>query len=267
MFEHLINRCFDVIRSPVDARDWEGHNVFSPMELPSRFSTSDYITWIKDQGNEGACAGFSTSYLRKVQENVEKVNKGKEIYKDDINPFFIYNMRPNYPAPGANLRDIFKVLQNTGCVWESQWCGKSGVPPKEIQEVAGDWRLSHYASIDSLSTELIKQAIYQSGGAIISIPVYSDAPYGKMWVNRGEEIGGHALYLAGWDDEMSCFFGPNSWGSEWGEKRDGWFYLPYNERVFIWEVWASTDAESPDIPQQPKPFINEKSWWQFWKWF
>jgi C1A family cysteine protease len=43
--------------------------------------------------------------------------------------------------------------------------------------------------------------------------------------NTGNNRGGHAMKIAGYDDEHKWFICRNSWGLAWGDKGD--FYLDY----------------------------------------
>lgn len=64
--------------------------------------------------------------------------------------------------------------------------------------------------------------------------------YNNSWTgisNANPSIGGHAVYLVGYDDTYSSFIFANSWGQDWGF--NGFGLLPYNSMTScVQEAWV-----------------------------
>jgi C1A family cysteine protease len=76
----------------------------------------------------------------------------------------------------------------------------------------------------------MKQALADKGPFEATMTVYTDFFYYSGGIYRytwGEEEGGHAITIVGYDDNGGYWIAKNSWGISWGE--GGWFRIAYGE--------------------------------------
>jgi C1A family cysteine protease len=57
-------------------------------------------------------------------------------------------------------------------------------------------------------------------------------------VDGGEELGGHAVIVVGYDDNKKRFKFKNSWGKAWGAKGFAYFSYQYAETK-IWQAMGT----------------------------
>lgn len=77
--------------------------------------------------------------------------------------------------------------------------------------------------------------------------------------NPLESIGGHAVLIIGWDDEIGpngSFLVMNSWGKDWGE--DGYGWIDYNSiKEVIMQAMTTTRIPQFRAPPKPRPSFVE----------
>ena len=84
----------------------------------------------------------------------------------------------------------------------------------------------------------VKEAL-QKGPLVTTLSVYADfMSYGGGVYKHvtGDELGGHAISIVGYDDTKQAFIVRNSWGQEWGE--NGFGYVAYDDTSGVGdETW------------------------------
>lgn len=241
-------RILDVIKSKYDKRDFLAESIY-PVEydLPGSVNYVEKLGKIRDQGSQGACAGFAGSCMKEVHENIDI---GLDEY---LSPQFIYNNRENQDSEGMYMRDLMKILTNKGvCKEKSYKYGKI----EDIEDIsinvfneAKNYVIESYASINTIDS--CKRSLHQNGPCVIAIPVYHYES--NLWkpLRSGDEVlGGHAMTVIGYNDWDEHFIIRNSWGTSWGD--DGYTYFPYEDWGLHWEMWTTIDADSSIIPD-PEP--------------
>lgn len=94
----------------------------------------------------------------------------------------------------------------------------------------------------------IKKALMK-GPLLTNIVFYEDLKYYKSGVYRhrtGNQLGGHAVTLVGWDDDDKAWIARNSWGAEWGE--GGYFRAAWDDKDtlmgrYTWQLDVNVDNE------------------------
>lgn len=191
---------------------------------------------IFDQGALGSCtanaisAAFAFSILK----------QGEESFYIPSRLFIYYNERlmegtVNQDS-GAMLRDGIKSINKVGVCDEILWpyviskfkdkpednCYKSASQNKAVKYERVNRSLYDFKSCLSEGLPFV-------GGFTVyeSFESKEVAKTGKMVMPLSNEspIGGHAILVMGYDDEIGCFIVRNSWGTKWGDK--GYFYMPY----------------------------------------
>lgn len=190
-----------------------------------------------DQGSLGSCtanaisAAFAFSVLKQKEE----------AFYIPSRLFIYYNERLMEGTvdqdSGAMLRDGIKSINKVGVCDEKSW-------PYVISKFTNkptDECYKEALTNKALKYERLNRSLYDFKSCLASgfpfvggFSVYESfesrevANTGKMSMPSREErfLGGHAILVMGYDDEMGCFIVRNSWGKKWGDK--GYFYMPYD---------------------------------------
>jgi len=115
----------------------------------------------------------------------------------------------------------------------------SSVPCSDCEDCSQlDYRVMNFHTIDTTNPRNVKTSIYNDGPSYFRYDVYSDfLEYwdgDKTWPNNvyvhqsGEEEGGHAVLVFGWDDDLQAYLCKNSWGDTGGPFGDGTFLMAYS---------------------------------------
>jgi len=190
-----------------------------------------------DQGALGSCTAnaISAAYAFDVLKQKE------EAFYIPSRLFIYYNERViegtvNQDS-GAMLRDGIKSINKVGVCTEDSW-------PYDISKFTNKPTDSCYKEASGNKSVLYKKvsrSLYDFKSCLASgfpfvggFSVYESfeskevAQTGKMPMPNPSErlLGGHAILVIGYDDDINCFIVRNSWGSKWGDK--GHFYMPYD---------------------------------------
>lgn len=232
---------FDVIPSPYDNRDWNATLCMVPLnrigQLPETLDYREYLNDARDQLREGSCAAMASCAVKEVQERIDCG------YKGYFSPQFIYNQRDT--LNGMHSRRVMEILFKIGVIRESMYkYGSQSSITEEMFKEAKNFTINHYARVNSVIDA--KNSLYQTGPLLIAVPVFGSSDIKYMWVPNGPMRGGHMMCIVGYTKDS--FIIRNSWGPKWGE--NGYCYLPFDHWQYIWEVWTTTDADSPDMPPE-----------------
>lgn len=256
--------------SPPDYRDYIYGQIFTIGEpLPSYFNLENYCTPIRDQGNQGACVSFSCEGLKGVQE---KKNYPKDTIK--LSPLFLYMLCKKLDGipneQGTYPRVAMDILLTTGMCSELLCPYKDNVPhpisfipTAEQLKDAEKYKIKSYARIQTIQE--IKHAIFNEGpvlGAFLICENFLKPEQNKfILMPRGIVLGGHALTIVGWDDDLQFTYKDahngvrtfkgffrirNSWG-DWGDCGYAWMPYEYCTRItdigmsYMMEAWSSVD--------------------------
>jgi C1A family cysteine protease len=220
--------------------------------LPSMVDLRPGCLAIRDQGQEGACSGFSTAAFRELSHEAS-VGSALAGY---LAPAYLYAharmIEGSFPSDnGASVTDEFAVLTNYGV------CPESYLPytadPSEAPTPASDVAASVFRTIGPLKVDWtnlisIKTALAASQAVTIAFSVFSSFEAGGVnglltIPNQAAEqnLGGHAVLVVGFDDGpgKQYWIVRNSWGTTWGDA--GYCYMPYGYEVATWfDAWTST---------------------------
>ena len=225
---------------------------FSPRIMPPR----------GDQGDLGSCTGWAVRGPIRLIKN----RKGNE-QDVELSPLFAYyNARVIENSveedAGAEIRDVVKGVHKLGIATDADWpydIGKFADKPSATaytnatQDLVKQYRrLPFYR--DGISLRALKEACVRHQPVTFGFSVYEsfddDSVYhlGLMPMprkRRDQIIGGHAIWLAGYDNTINvlgqkgALLLVNSWGEEWGcahpeesaggdarTARRGYFWMP-----------------------------------------
>ena len=231
-------------------------------ELPYKHKPNeieDLLNRIRyDQLSSSSCVGQALAKLKSISQYLQD----RQTYQ--FSPWWAWMNRPNdlsflFETEGSNLKNQAEKLVDDGIVFLSQYNLNPELKPSFISYKANKDKFlnevrpallteARYHKADRYvfpaTISEIKQAIVQFGAVAIAIPIYtsfyrvkSDGVIPIPNKNKEQLAGGHAMVLYGWDDDKLCWYGDNSYGSDWGNK--GFFTMSYDFPV--WEYVALAD--------------------------
>jgi hypothetical protein len=242
----------DVQPSPIDQRDYKAETIFPKrVKVPATLDLRPDLQPVRDQGSQGSCVAQVGACMKEWQE-FEDVG-----FDQHMSPQFIYNNRST-SGEGMHARDLMQILRNIGSVPESMFpYGHDGRPSKELFEEASNYKIQHYAQVDTI--EGLKTALSKNGPCEGTFPVYNYG--GRLWKPSANSslLGYHAMTFVGYD--LKGFIIRNSWGDDWED--NGYTVFPYEDWGLQVESWTTIDAESgsEDFDDSFREF-----WFYKWRW-
>jgi len=252
---HKYNDTFDKKRlvlnlkkDPDDTRDYPLlFKAIPRAEIPKQIDLREYFTVIKNQGSIGSCAGFASCASAEYLRNKDTIkSKSKESLFDLSELFVYYNARKlqgwENQDSGSYLRDICKTLMDDGIALEEVY----PYDPAKVFEkpswmayfCARALRIKSYYRVMDING--MKQALSRGMPIIIGITVYNNFfnyKEGIYKTNTGQQSGGHAITVVGYDDDKGAFLIRNSWGIGWGES--GYVWYDYNTLMSnLMDAWV-----------------------------
>jgi C1A family cysteine protease len=139
---------------------------------------------------------------------------------------------------GLSVRDGLRSVLRYGFPPESDWPYNiiqfTQQPPSQVYQDARPNQIWEYYSVPQLLTNM--QACLASGFPILlgfsvyqSFESYTVAQTGVVPMpSPGEQLlGGHCVYLVGYDSSKQWFIFRNSWSDQWGDKGNGYLSFGY----------------------------------------
>lgn len=245
------------LKDPIDIRDFAIRKVIKPVKLPAIVDYEKQMGPVKDQLNRGACVSFAANAVKEFQERRQR--KGKEKY--DFSEEWLYRL-VMHPGGGAYPRDAFKSLNANGVPREKfmPYVPEASddeklpfEPSKAAIRNALSYKSASYARLTSL--EEMKQSLAINGPFLIGVDwldgwftprgeVYNGYPV--LQTGMGNDVGGHAIAIVGYDETRQIMKFKNSWGADWA--KGGYAYFHYDViRNNLWDAWATLDVTSKNV--------------------
>jgi len=252
----------------------------SAAPLSTSVDLSSQLPPVGNQGNQGSCVAWSTSYYYKSwSEKQEHTGWDLNNAYYQYSPSFMYNQINGGYDNGATFQNAFALLQNTGDVdiaempySSSNWTNKPTAAQLEAAKpyrIPSNWSYfwlhsgwGPYSSSNDITG--VKTWLDSGKMLVMAFPVYTDFPnYGSnptnpYYVYNGTSglAGGHGVCICGYDDNANPsgadadhrggFKMVNSWGPSWNT--NGFVYLSYDfVKRYVREAWSMSDL-SPDGP-------------------
>ena len=243
--------------SSIDWRNKDGKNWISP---------------ILNQANCGSCVAFAAIGVMESQYNIAAALPSLNVKLSPQNLFACGGGMCDWgwmPGPAANF------LQKTGVTDEACMPYQSGATGGDVKCSAAcpdaaqrTVRISSYATPTRSVTDVdaVKLAL-QKGPVVTTLSVYADfMAYGGGVYRHvtGDELGGHAISIIGYDDATQSFIIRNSWGKSWGE--DGFGQVSYSDvsgvgdDTWSYEIASPAGAISIESPRDYSYFTAHIPW-------
>lgn len=241
------------------------------------YSYSPHLPNVGDQGYNNSCVGWATGYyLRTYQQSKDLGWNVKDYYGFNnpervFSPSFIYNQIYLGEDQGAYYNDAYRLLQNQGAASLEEFPVIEGdyrtQPSREIIKKAYPHRIKDFVSmnVENHSSrekrQMLKEylrigelpVIGMFTGYEFSFPHYYNDEYFVTTEEYLGKVGGHALVIVGYDDNIitpegvGAFKIINSWGEHWGDA--GYAYVTYEALdEHIYTMGYSIDLENNERP-------------------
>jgi hypothetical protein len=214
-------------------------NIKNPM--PERVSLLQYAPKRLNQGQQGSCVAWASSYA--ARSIMYARESGKNPDEIAFSPSFLYNQIALEDCQGSYLINAMETLEKKGDVdfdkfpYNENSCSKD--PDSRLLSEASAYRIKGFSrlSLDGEDYKVNMLAIKQNlaAGAPVVIGMQVGGSFmrnmdgKKVWIPESSDydmsgFGGHAMCVIGYDDylEGGAFQLMNSWGPEWGDNGTAW---------------------------------------------
>jgi hypothetical protein len=239
---------------------------FAGADLPPSVDLSSKLPTPGQQGRQNSCVAWTVAYaLKSFQEFEEEKTPylkadGTPNPDRHFSPAFIYNQINGGRDGGSLFIDALNVLSQTGAVPLSVMpYNEADFVTKPTPEQIGrakvyridTWRQVNIADIKEVKAQL--NANYPVViGAMVDEGFLHQQP-NQVWNSvSGQQKGGHAMLIVGYDDSRSAFKLLNSWGTGWGSAGYGWLGYGFFSQV-VREGYVAKDAKNGPAPVDPSP--------------
>ncbi len=212
-------------------------------QLPDRVSLERFAPSAKDQGQQGSCVGWGSTYAARTI--LESVNTGEDPDKIAFSPAYTYNQIGLRDCQGTYINKAMDLLTNNGSVplsefpYDENSCSKQpdGYIKKDATHfrMKGANRLSVSGDDYSIDVNAIRENLAHNAPVVLGMNVggtfMQDMEGKEAWIpgtgdyNQGG-FGGHCMCIIGYDDKYfdkdGAFLIQNSWGTKWGKKGRAW---------------------------------------------
>lgn len=225
-------------------------------ELPKSVDLADDFPEPGNQGQQGSCVAWAVAYgMKSFQEHKER---GWSLDDEDhlFSPAALYNAikLDNGCEGGSYLAQAFEFLMSVGDVplssfpYDDAQCDRR-MSSNQMSE-ASQYRIASTRTVNVQSPTEVKSHLAAGFPVVIGMDVYdnfqslgSDVYTGPT----GQLLGGHAMVIIGYDDNIGAFKLLNSWGTNWGD--GGYGHISYDAfRRLVHEAYVSQDI----VASQPE---------------
>ncbi|WP_323789810.1 C1 family peptidase [Psychroserpens sp.] len=209
-----------------------------PDNLPQTYDLSQYLPPIGDQGQQGSCVHWATTYyLKSFQERIESGLS----YNDSriMSPAYTYNQVTQGICEGTALTSALSILTVKGTTsiasfpYFDNTCNLQPTQTQDLEAEANKISDYKYLSGQNMVSEMKALIIEQTP---ILIAAFLSSEFGKTdelgltayrdhAVDFSQEGGCHAMLVTGYSDTYNAFKVVNSWGEDWGE--NGFIWIDY----------------------------------------
>ncbi|MEZ5053446.1 MAG: C1 family peptidase [Chitinophagales bacterium] len=223
--------------------------------LPEYVSLLKFAPSRMDQGQQGSCVGWGSSYAARTI--LEASSTGQNPDEIAMSPSFVYNQIGHENCQGAYIINACKVLSEFGDVplkyftYTDQSCSRE--PNQQLLQAAQQFKIRGYERLsvdgDDYTTDFfaIKQYLAKGAPVICGMMVggsfMQEMQGQKLWKPTQydydmEGFGGHCMCIIGYDDRLDggAFQIMNSWGPDWGENGVAWVrykdFMHFNKEAY-----------------------------------
>ncbi len=258
----------------LDQEVYDKNEVYAALDngepLPERVSLERFTPSAKDQGQQGSCVGWGSTYTGRTI--LESIASGKDPNQVAFSPAFTYNQIGLEGCQGTYITEAVKLMTEKGSVpfsafpYDENSCEKK---PDSYQlqdaskfKMRGANRLSINGDDYTVDINAMRQNLAHNAPVIIGMSVggsFMQSMEGKeVWQPTQSDydkngFGGHCMCVIGYDDKAfendGAFLIQNSWGPRWGKNGKAW--VSYKDFTHFTNEAYGLDA-MPDKASQTK---------------
>lgn len=228
---------------------YDATEVFEPLAdnsknpLPERFSLERYAPKRMNQGRQGSCVGWASSYAARTILHAQAT--GNDPNRSTFSPAFLYNQIALRDCQGAYMQDAMESMRQKGLLpfgefkYDETSCSRkpnrSELADASAFRTKGYNRLTKGGNNYKVDMLAIKQNLAQGAPVVIGMQVggsFMQSMEGrKIWIPNKRDynltgFSGHAMCVIGYDDYLTPNQGGfqimNSWGERWGDRGIAW---------------------------------------------
>lgn len=213
-----------------------------PVDLPENFDLSVFLPPIGNQGKQGSCTSWATTYyLKSLQERIES---GVPYDSSKImSPAYTYNQITQGICEGTTFESTINILKEKGTTsiesfpYFDHTCT---IQPSQAQDIEAETnRVSDYKYLSGENMVLeMKTLINDQMPILIATLLTSEfgkkdnlglTSYREHFIDYSLPSGCHAMLVVGYSDPYNAFKVVNSWGEDWGDVGYVWIdYAAFN---------------------------------------
>jgi len=186
---------------------------------------------VGNQGGEGSCVAFGTTYAGRSTLWMKGVTGSWSQNTNIFSPEYVYNQikASTSCGSGAYVTTGLNLLKSKGaCTWTSMPYTDVSctlLPTAAQNTEALKYKISGYSTV-AITTDALKAQLSAGNPVVVGGPVNKAFMYLTNNVVLGAfkkpSLGGHCYCLVGYDDAKGAFKFQNSWGTSWGSAGFGW---------------------------------------------
>ena len=203
-----------------------------------------------NQSAQGSCGSWAVGYGVRSYYLAADANAPLTA-EEAVSPSFIFNLTTpgavgeSTYCRGTTFPQTLNLLKDTGAVTLEEWpydpktCYPE--PPDVLRKVAQQNRIPDYSAFNKEElgdTRRFKEVLANGHPIIVAMKIvakdymsYRGGVYKSEDIS-GEDVTGHGMVVAGFDDDLQAFLLYNSWGERWGDKGRMWIdYETFHKHV------------------------------------
>ncbi len=222
--------------------------VLPPTTIPASFQL--VTPPVGNQGNEGSCVAFSTTYAARSIEQYYKTNATSYSFTSNIfSPEYVYNqIKFGDCGTGTAITLALDLLKNQGVsTWQSMpYSDINGCtlqPDANQVANASGYKISSYVAIPNTDQVAIKTMVASKHAVITTVIAdnsFVNATSGFIWKTySGSGSLPHTIIICGYDDAKHAYKVMNSWGTTWGDVGFSWIdydFLPQKSSYYTYAI-------------------------------
>ncbi|BDU50836.1 C1 family peptidase [Haliovirga abyssi] len=231
--------------------------------LPSKIDLSGNMPTPGNQGHQGSCTAWATTYAYKsFQEGLDQ-KWGLNTTDHLFSPAYVYNQINGGQDRGSQIYLALDLIVKQGAATLSVMPYNQNnywtQPTSYQKQEAAKYKAKSWGTVPDGDINAIKSHLAAGDAVSVGIPVYPDfnvsasnpvydSTYGKL-------EGYHAITLVGYDDSKGAFKLINSWGTNWGFNGYGWisYNLIRNNRIRGYVMTDILTGPEPGPGPNPNP--------------
>lgn len=217
--------------------------------LPSSVDLSSWFPSPGNQGQQSSCVGWAVAYGLKSYQEARERNIRPTSNNQIYSPSFVYNqIKQGSCGGGSSIVQALNLLKSNGVAtiqdfpYSQYDC--STIPNQTVKQKAKNNAIAEWRRVNFKDDIEVKSQLNSGFPVVIGMRV--DQGFINLGVNQvytgpsGQEKGGHAMVVTGYDDSRQAYKVLNSWSTDFGTNGYAWIsYYAFKNRVR--EAYTSQD--------------------------